>query len=74
MTDRKAKGIRYHHILTITNTGLSLGGSNMCIVHLSRELETGQGLSQVCLQWADHHEHEGLGVASERELQEIGEL
>ena len=26
------------------------------------------------LEWADHDEHEGLGVATERKLEEVGQL
>lgn len=46
----------------------------MSVVHLRRELETGQGLCHVRLQWTDHHKHESLRIASEGELKKIGEL
>lgn len=46
----------------------------MSVMHLRRELETGQGLCHVCLQWTDHHKHESLGIASEGELEKVGEL
>jgi hypothetical protein len=44
------------------------------VVHLGGELETGDCLLQMCLQRADHDEHEGLRVATERILEEVGQL
>ena len=63
---------RYH--LRITNTRLALRRANVRVVHLGRELETGQRLGEVSLQRADHDKHQGLGIAAERELEEVGKL
>jgi hypothetical protein len=46
----------------------------MRIMHLSRELETGNRLLQMGLQRADHDEHERLGVAAKGVLKEVSEL
>lgn len=46
----------------------------MRVVYLGREFETGQGLGEMVLERTDHHEHERLGVASQRELKEISKL
>lgn len=70
---KKIKTKKYHQS-SITNTSLSFGGANMGVMHLCRELETGQRLCHMCLQWTDHHKHESLGIASEGELEKIGEL
>ena len=51
--------------------GLPLRCSDVGIVHLSCKLETGNSLLEMCLQWADHDEHEGLRVATERVLEEV---
>lgn len=39
---------------------LLLRGTNVSVVHLCSELETGDCLLQMCLQGADHDEHKGL--------------
>lgn len=46
----------------------------MGVVHLRGKLQAGQGLGQVCLKGADHDKHQGLGVAAQRELEEVGKL
>lgn len=46
----------------------------MRIMHLCRKLETGNRLLQVRLERANHDEHESLGVAAQRVLEEIGKL
>jgi len=54
--------------------GLPLRGTDMCVVHLGRELETRNGLLEMSLQRADHDEHEGFGVAAEGVLEEVCQL
>ena len=58
----------------VTDTRLALGGADMGIVHLGGKLQAGQGLGEMCLQWADHDEHESLGVATKGELEEVRQL
>lgn len=40
----------------------------MCVMHFSRELETGNSFLQMSLQWADHDEHESFRVTPKRML------
>jgi len=53
---------------------LLLRGANVRVVHLGGELEAGDCLLQMCLQRADHDEHKRLRVATERVLEEVGQL
>jgi len=46
----------------------------MSVVHLGSKLQAGQSLGQVRLKWTDHDEHQGLGVATQRELEKVGKL
>jgi hypothetical protein len=58
------------HLLRRLN--LLLRGANMRIMHLRRKLETRNRFLEMRLQRADHDEHERLGVAAERVLEEVG--
>lgn len=46
----------------------------MGVVYFGGELQAGQGLRHVCLERAHHNEHESLGVSTQGELEEVGEL
>jgi hypothetical protein len=59
---------------SVLDLGYSLRCSNVCIVYFCRELQTRQGLSEVCLQRANHDKHQSFRVAAQGELQQICEL
>jgi hypothetical protein len=58
----------------VTDTGLALSCADVGIVHLRGKLQARQGLRKVCLEWADHDEHERLGVTAEGKLEEVSQL
>jgi hypothetical protein len=70
----RAKSAPSAELCLILRLSLLLRCPNMRIMNLCRKLQACNRFLQMCLQWADHDEHEGLGVAAEGVLEEVGQL
>ena len=51
-----------------------LGGADVALVHLDCEPQRVEGLAEALFLGADIDEHEGLGVAAEAVLEQVGQL
>lgn len=53
---------------------MSLGGSDVGIVHFSRKLQARQSLTEMSHKRTDHDEHERLTIPAKRILKEVRQL